>query len=102
MTQFPVVPSFASTGHKCQGKTLNHAIISSFSTTPGWSYVALSRVLTKFTYFPKSAKTQEIYCFEQRLEVCHRIVAQKLNQSQQRAVSLKPTIDKYVAELFQP
>jgi len=43
LTQFPLVPAFALTGHKCQGKTFDDVVITSFANTTGWSYVALSR-----------------------------------------------------------
>ena len=48
MTQFPIVTSFAITGHKTQGATLKNILICSFmghsSGKSGWLYVVLSRV----------------------------------------------------------
>ena len=59
--QFPLIPAYAITIHKCQGLSLDRAIIdlSEKVFSPGMAYVALSRVRTiegvYFTSFdPKS------------------------------------------------
>ncbi len=44
-TQFPILLDLATTGHKLQGMTKKHLIISSFNYgTANWIYVVLSRV----------------------------------------------------------
>ena len=45
MTQFPVNSNIATTGHKLQGQTKKHLIVTSWNYTfPNWVYVGLSRV----------------------------------------------------------
>ena len=43
----PVNSSLSSTGHKLQGKTLDHLVVKSWEyNTPHWVYVIVSRVKT--------------------------------------------------------
>lgn len=46
ITHFPVLLNYATTGHKLQGKSLDHLIISEWNATENWAYVVLSRVRT--------------------------------------------------------
>ena len=47
MLQFPVVPNYATTGHKLQGQTKKNLVICVWSKRRNWNYVALSRVQTR-------------------------------------------------------
>jgi len=44
MTQFPVLPNQATTGHKLQSKTKTNLFVSSWSYRRSWPYVVLFRV----------------------------------------------------------
>ena len=46
MTQFPVLPNQATTGHKLQSKTKKNLVVSTWSYKQNWAYVVLSRVKT--------------------------------------------------------
>ena len=47
MTQFPVISNIATTGHKLQGQTKKHLIVTSWNLRcKNWIYVVLSRVRT--------------------------------------------------------
>ena len=47
MTQFPVNSNIATTGHKLQGHTEKHLIVTSWNYSfPNWVYIVLSRVKT--------------------------------------------------------
>jgi hypothetical protein len=67
ITQFPILLDLATTGHKLQGMTKKHLIVSSFNYgTANWIYVVLSRVTSikglyllkplKLDYNPKQSK----------------------------------------------
>ena len=45
--QFPIIPNYATTGHKLQGQTKEALVISVWSNRRNWNYVALSRVKTR-------------------------------------------------------
>ena len=46
LKQFPINVSNARTGHKLQGRSLRHLVISSWDYTDNWVYVCLSRCAT--------------------------------------------------------
>jgi hypothetical protein len=46
MTQFPVIPNQATSGHKLQSKTKTNLVASRWSYRKNWPYVVLSRVKT--------------------------------------------------------
>ena len=46
MTQLPLIPNNATTGHKLQGQTKENLVISVWSRRRNWNCVALSRVTT--------------------------------------------------------
>jgi hypothetical protein len=48
---FPVLVNHATTGHKLQGKTKQNLIVSSWSYSRNWPYVAISRVRTHLGLF---------------------------------------------------
>ena len=47
MQQFPLIPNYATTGHKLQGQSKDSLVISVWSNRRNWNYVALSRVRTR-------------------------------------------------------
>ena len=47
LRQFPIILNYATTGHKLQGQTKESLVISIWSKTKNWNYVALSRVKTR-------------------------------------------------------
>ena len=47
MTQFPMIPNYATTGHKLHGQTKEALVVSVWSKRRNWNYVALSRVKTR-------------------------------------------------------
>ena len=51
MNQFPINIANCRTVHKLQGRTINNLVISSWCMTPGWPYVALSRIRTRLGIF---------------------------------------------------
>ena len=46
ITHFPLLLNYATTGHKLQGKSLDHLVIAEWSKTENWAYVVLTRVKT--------------------------------------------------------
>jgi hypothetical protein len=47
MHQFPIIPNYATTGHKLQGQSKDNLVVSVWSKKRNWNYVALSRVRTR-------------------------------------------------------
>ena len=50
-TQFPIISTDATTGHKLQGCSVKDLFVLNWSLLQNWTYVMLSRVETKAGFF---------------------------------------------------
>ena len=70
---FKVVPNFAFTAHKTQGKTMTEIIVGDYSghkhNASGWIYVVLSRVLSLQNYFAIKPLTTDLSKYIPRFEI---------------------------------
>ncbi len=51
LDHFPLLSNYATTGHKLQGKTIEHLVIAEWRDAENWAYVVLSRVRTLLGIF---------------------------------------------------
>jgi hypothetical protein len=65
---FPVLVNHAMTGHKLQGKTKQNLIVSSWSYSRNWPYVAISRVRThRGLFLREPLDPSKDYSYDSRL-----------------------------------
>lgn len=77
--QFPCVLSLLVTGHKVQGKSLNHVVLGSLSSihqygTTGWLYVVLSRVKKLSGLFTLVKLCTDVKKYKARVDVLKEMI----------------------------
>ena len=101
MQQFPLYPSWVTTGHTVQGRSLSHIIISQMHLSLPWLYVVLSRASTHagvtllekldHAFYEKHVRNKHLHNLHIKLLHFHKLTMRHyhLNDSQSAALEIK-------------
>ena len=81
-TQFPIISTDATTGHKLQGCSVKDLFVLNWSLLQNWTYVMLSRVETKAGFFTGAKLSRNLSDYAVPTEL-----VDMLNQFKQRQPS---------------